>query len=86
MTVHEFRALTEAEQTEILYVDAVYIDKRKSGSHSILLYQLEGFYVELCFYKYRQHLAWIRCSETVHMLNPYLDKMDIVELMVSRDI
>jgi hypothetical protein len=85
MTVQEFRDLTESQQTEVLYGEAVYIDKRKSGDSSILLYQLEGFYVEVCFFKYRLHIAWIRCSDSIHILNPYLEKMDIVELVVSRD-
>lgn len=85
MTIREFQAHSEADQTEILYLEAVYIDKRKSGEFSILLYQLEGFYVEVCFSKYRQVVAWIRCSESVQILTPYLDKMDIVELMVNRD-
>jgi hypothetical protein len=85
MTVQEFRDLTESQQTEVLYGDAVYIDKRKSGDNSIVIYQIDGFYVEVCFYKYRQHIAWVRCSDSINILNPYLDKMDIVELMVSRD-
>ncbi|MBC7949119.1 MAG: hypothetical protein H7Y42_14635 [Chitinophagaceae bacterium] len=75
--------LKDSEQLDVLYEEGVYIDKRKVGTTSIVLYQLNGFYVEVCYYKYRQLIAWVRCSESIRILDPYLDKMDIAELVVN---
>lgn len=83
MTQSEFCQLTDAQQIDLLYEDGVYIDKRKVGTTTILLYQLNGFYIEVCYYKYRLSIAWIRCSESIQILDPYLDKMDIAELVVN---
>jgi hypothetical protein len=83
MNQSHFILLADAEQMDILYTHGVYIDKRKEGSNTMLLYQLKGFYVEVCYYKYRQVIAWIRCSESVKILEPYLEKMDIAELVTN---
>jgi hypothetical protein len=83
MSQSEFRQLTDTEQIDLLYSEGVYIDKRKVGDTTIVLYQLNGFYIEVCYYKYRLLIAWIRCSESVQILDPYLDKMDIAELVVN---
>ena len=84
MTQTEFWKLPDAEQIDLLYEEGVYIDKRKVGTTTILLYQLSGFYIEVCYYKYRISIAWVRCSESTQILDPYLDKMDIAELVVNR--
>ena len=83
MTQTEFWKLPDAEQIDLLYQEGVYIDKRKVGMTTILLYQLNGFYIEVCYYKYRISIAWVRCSESTRILDPYLDKMDIAELVVN---
>jgi len=83
MNQSAFSLLTDAEQMDLLYMDGVYIDKRKDGSNTILLYQLKGLYVEVCYYRYRQVIAWIRCTESVRILEPYLEKMDIAELVIN---
>lgn len=83
MNQSSFCMLKDSEQLDVLYEEGVYIDKRKVGTTSIVLYQLNGFYVEVCYYKYRQLIAWVRCSESIRILDPYLDKMDIAELVVN---
>jgi hypothetical protein len=83
MKQSEFCKLTDTEQIDLLYEEGVYIDKRKVGVTTVLLYQLNGFYIEVFYYKYRLSIAWIRCSESIQILDPYLEKMDIAELVVN---
>jgi hypothetical protein len=83
MNLPEFCLLNETDQIDLLYNEGVYVGKRKEGKTIIVLYQLNGFYSELCYSKYRQLIAWMRYSESTQILDPYLDKMDIAELVVN---
>ena len=61
MTLYQFNMLDENEQAEAVW-DGVRIGERHDEEHSILLYQLDSFYVEV-FYD-REHNV-IRKFETL---------------------
>jgi hypothetical protein len=46
MTLYEFNALDEMEQAEAIR-EGAFIADRKDNEHKILLYQIDGFYIEV---------------------------------------
>lgn len=81
MSHTEFKDLETAQQVELLYRNAAYISKRKEGTSILVLYQLDGFYVEIQYLKYRYYIARINVFASVDQLDPYLQAMDVEELM-----
>jgi len=79
MRLFEFKLLSEREQLDILHAEGTYIGKRKEGKTSILLYQLEGFYVEIFYQKHRSQIQSIRSFTSTIPLEPYLNQIDITE-------
>ena len=82
MTLIEFQLLHIPDQISILYKHGVYIGKRKQGHLTILLYQLESFYIEVVYQMYRRYIAKIKCSGSTDILDPYLEQID-VELLAG---
>ena len=81
MTQFEFQILDITDQIRILYKQGVYIGKRKHGHLTILLYQVDSFYVEVVYRMYRRHIARIRCSASTSLLDPYLEQIDVEYLV-----
>jgi hypothetical protein len=81
MWLTEFMHLKKPKQVELLYKEAVYIAKRKEGNLVSVLYQLDGFYVEVLYLKYRWQIGCINAFESVDLLDPYLEFMDVEELI-----
>ena len=81
MTLYEFKLLSGNEQLDILYNQGVYIGKRKHGKETIVLYQLESFYVELFYIKYRCYVRRIHCFHSTLLLDPYLEGMNVEHLV-----
>jgi hypothetical protein len=81
--MYEFRILSDQEQLDIVYSKGVYIGKRKTRGLVSVLYQVESFYVELFYKKYRYHISHTRCSASIVIAEPYLDQIDLAELVNS---
>jgi hypothetical protein len=82
MTMVEFRQLELPEQIADLYEHGVYLGKRKEEELAVLLYQLDCFYVEVFYKTYRKDVLEIQVSESVLVLDPYLEQIDL-EFLVS---
>ena len=80
MKLCEFEFLPEAEQLDVIQEDGVYIGKRWRKNFSILLYQVNDFYVEVIYSKYRCYVSNIRCFSSTDLLEPYLEQVDIEHL------
>lgn len=83
MTMYEFRILSDQEQLDIVHSKGAYIGKRKFRDLVSVLYQVECFYVELFYKKYRYFVSHMRCSTSVAIAEPYLDQIDLAELVNS---
>ena len=83
MTMYEFRILSDQEQLDIIHSKGVYIGKRKVRGLVSVLYQVESFYVELFYRKYRYFVSHSRCSASIVIAEPYLDQIDLAELVNS---
>jgi hypothetical protein len=77
----DFELLSQEEQLTILYRQAVYVGKKKSGSFFKLLFQLESFYVEIVYTSYRKSVFKIYCSDNTTILEPYLEQIDVEYLV-----
>ena len=81
MKMHDFQLLPEQDQIDILYQFGIYIGKHKQAVSINLLYQLEGFYVEVFYRKYRSHVKHLHCFESTEFLDPYLEQIDVENLV-----
>jgi hypothetical protein len=50
MTLYQFIALDEMEQQEAIW-EGTHIGDRQDEEHNILLYQIDGFYVEVFYHR-----------------------------------
>jgi hypothetical protein len=78
----EFESLELARQLDLLYNDGVFIGKKVSVLETAVLYQLDDFYVEIHYIRYRRQVQWIHCFLTTEMLDPYLENMNVADLVV----
>lgn len=77
MTLFDFNLLSDNEKIELLYEQGTYVGKRKFKSGHVVLYQLESFYVELFYIKYRCYIDKIFCFSSTAFLDPYLEQIDV---------
>lgn len=81
MRLHDFTRLPENEKVALLYEQGVYIGKRRQSDTVVVLYQLDGFYAEVFYRTYRREIDHISCFSGTTRLDPYLTKMDVVQLI-----
>jgi len=81
MTLYDFGVLDERARVNLVYQEGVYLGKRKEDGATLVLYQLHGFYVEICYHKYRYHIRRIRAFASTFLLDPYLDDIAIENLV-----
>lgn len=79
MTLFDFKLLMQEEQIEEVYRNGVYIGKRKEATTIVLLYQVDSFYVELFYKKYRHIVSHIRSSLSTSVLDPYLEQIEVMD-------
>lgn len=76
----EFELLTRDKQVDYLYTHGTFLGKRRSGPSPVVIYQAESFYVEIHYFKYRQHISRMCISNDIALLDPYLEQVDVREL------
>ena len=81
MMLYDFSLLAEAKQVDLLYKEGIYIGKRKLGSITAVLYQLDSFYVEVFYHHYRVSIHNLRCFKTTDGLDPYLNQINVEHLI-----
>ncbi len=84
MNLVDFKLLSDTEQLEILYRRGVYVGKRRKGQKTVLLYQLEGFYVELFYQKHRSVLSHLYCFSSTLRIDPYLDQVNVEAIILTK--
>lgn len=81
MTLYHFNLLKGPEQWQALWERGIHIGERFSQGHHVLLYQVEGFYVEVYYNMDNNSLHRLRSFKSTDQLTPYLRKISIVELL-----
>jgi hypothetical protein len=85
MTLYDFSLLTRSEQIDVLYRHGVYIGKSKKTVHTIVLYQIDTFYIEIIYKKYRCFVDRVHAFNSTAGLDAYLEDIDVEELVKCRD-
>ena len=83
MTCPFFRGLSYSEQGAILEEKGVLLSVRTNSVFSIMLYQVDAFYVEAYLIEEEDRLIGFRCFETTACLEPYLQDIDLSQLMAD---
>jgi len=81
MTLPEFSLLSRNQQVSILYDEGVYIGKIKQANKTTILYQVESFYVEIFYKKYRYHIESLECFRSTDKILPYLEQVNVEDLV-----
>lgn len=82
MTLSEFSLLNLDKQIATLYKRGVFVGKQKKGDETIVLYQLDTFYIEIFYTKYRTYISHLRCFDSLEELTPYLSQINI-DIIIS---
>lgn len=80
MTLYQFNAMDEMEQAEAVW-NGVHLGDRQDELHNILLYQIDGFYVEVFYNRQHNEIVRFRSFSNPDQLSTYLGKVDIDELI-----
>jgi len=80
MTLYEFNQLDEMEQAEAVW-SGTHIADRQDEEHNILLYQIDGFYVEVYYHRDYNVIRRFRSFSSTAQLNPYLEQMSLKGLL-----
>lgn len=80
MTIDEYKKLAQADQLDLLQQEGIYIGKRKEEDKTILLYQLQSFYVEVFYKKHRNLINDMVLSQSTNILSPYLEQIKIKDI------
>ena len=83
MTHKEYKALRHEEQTSLLCKTGVSIAERKVGPYLIVLFQVDGFYVEVFYDKHSYQMIKLMSFYNTTLLEPYLSDIDVSALLKS---
>ncbi len=75
--------MTEDSQIKAVDQSGVLIAERKSAYYIILLYQVNGFYVELYLHTHFNVIVNINPFTNMDLLDPYFEKMNINSLVFA---
>jgi len=81
MTHHEFNKLSLAQQADIVWNCGTFIAERQEENHTIMLYQIEGFYVEVFYSRNKRRIPATRSFTSTYLLQPYLDAIDLKDIV-----
>lgn len=76
MTLAAFQQLSYFQRTKALE-KAVCLRGRKDGEHLVLLYQLEGFYLQVYYHRMWRQVVSVNAFDDPALLDPYLENMQV---------
>lgn len=69
----EFNQFSNEEKADQITRDGVYIGKSVKEGATVLLYQLEDFYVEIYYTEFRSVVDHFLCTKDISILDEYFD-------------
>ena len=85
LSITEFAGLINDLQIDVLHRHGVYVGKRKVDTQTVVLFQLNNFYVELYYSVYRRLIDKMITSESTEILHPYLDQIKLEGLRMESE-
>jgi hypothetical protein len=86
MTLAYFKSLTRNEKKLIVLRNGSFLSEKNYGFFRTMLYQVDGFYVEIYFTKFSKDAIWFRNFDSTKNLHPYLQQIDISGLFQDMSI
>ena len=83
MTFNQFKYLSEDDQELILWRKGVEIARNADAIYHYILYQVDGFYLEVQYVMPERTIMQIACFEDVDFLEPYLRKINVESLYTA---
>ena len=80
MTINQFKMLDEMEQIEAVW-GGTHIGNRKDKIHDILLYKIDGFFVEVYYHREYNSIRKFEPIANKNQLLFYGDQIDIDKVM-----
>ena len=77
MTLSEFKVADRSLQYDIICDHGIRLISRDFSDYSVILYQVEGFYVEVVYEGLEGRIGIFRAFNTTLLLDPYLEQIDI---------
>jgi hypothetical protein len=81
MMLQQFNTLSKEKQQDVLLKQGTFLAEREDGPFSIMLYQFEGFYVEVYFFNLYHKVAFFKAFDSTDALQPYLKAIDVSDLL-----
>lgn len=81
MTLHGFELLAAEEQIDCTLENGVLTAFLETDNYIVILYQLNGFYVEAYCDRSTTHIIRLRSFNSPEQLEPYLAAVDLSELL-----
>jgi hypothetical protein len=82
MTLEQFQSLPKDIQRNVVKHCGVFLFGRTGVGVNVMLYQVEGFYVELYFDEKMSEAMHVRSFDDTKHLDPYLRRVDVSELQL----
>ena len=83
MTFNEFKYLNEVDQEYLLWRSGVELARKKNGIFHYILYQVDGFYMEVKYTMPKRTIIHIACFEDLEYIETYLQAIDINSLFAA---
>jgi len=81
MTLQQFRAASCEVQEKLVKIKGVFLMERKSLGVSVLLFQLDGFYIEVFYNTATSTVSFIKSFNDMDGIEAYLNNIDISQVM-----
>jgi hypothetical protein len=81
MQLKDFCVLEQVAQQEMVLDNGAYLSSRLFMDYTVLLFQLDGFYVELFYPHQKDKAVIIRGFESTDELEPYLKRINIAPIL-----
>ncbi|RYZ00091.1 MAG: hypothetical protein EOO11_02755 [Chitinophagaceae bacterium] len=81
MTVPYFKTLPSRQKKITILRTGSFLCEKNAGLFRKMLYQVDGFYVEIWFLRFGKEALWYRSFEGTQQLAPYLKSIDISALL-----
>jgi hypothetical protein len=77
MTHYQFKLMEKDDQANTLWEHGVHLTELEDEGYKFILYQIEGFYVEVWYHKECNQIRKFRSFASTDQLEPYLSKIKI---------
>ncbi|HEV7333070.1 MAG TPA: hypothetical protein VGN63_18690 [Flavisolibacter sp.] len=78
MTIHDFNQLDYESRINLLKT-AVCIGQREGGNYTVMLYQLNGFYIEVFHHKKYCYIYVVEAFDDLSRLDVYVNTIQLPE-------